>query len=120
MTAKTPTGRRRVNAALTNAILAIGASDFIVRATGYLRVTVDFKGVFVTELCGRKPPIHVYDNVRTERQVDVVDSYLDRSYLLDPFFNSYLKNPATRIATLDQVSPDRSKVRPISKFTTRG
>ena len=63
--------------------------------------------MFVTELTGRKQPVHVYDNVRSDRRFDVVDTYLDRSYLLDPSFDSYLKDASTRIVTLDQISPDR-------------
>ncbi|PCH75369.1 MAG: hypothetical protein COC12_01000 [Rhodobacteraceae bacterium] len=107
MTRKKPTHQQVATDALERAILAIGTSDFIACATDYLRASVWFKGVFVSELRGRKPPRHVYDNVQSDRRYDVVDTYLDRSYLLDPFFDSYLKDPSSRIATLNEVSPDR-------------
>lgn len=100
-------GPTAINAALASAILAVGTSDFIVRATDYLRANVMFKGMFVSRLRGRKQPVHVYDNVRSDRRFDVVDTYLDRSYLLDPFFDSYLRDGTTRVVKLDQVSPDR-------------
>jgi DNA-binding CsgD family transcriptional regulator len=107
MSGKKNTDRADINGVLARAVLAIGTSDFFARATGYLRATANFKGVFVTELHGRKQPLHIYDNVRSDRRFDVIDTYLDRSYLLDPFFDSHLKDTSTRIVTLDQVSPDR-------------
>lgn len=93
--------------ALAEAVLAIGASDFVMRACDWLRANVPFGGEFVTELHGRKPPLHVHDNVRSERRPEVVDSYLDRAYLLDPFFDSYLRDDSTRVMRLADVAPDR-------------
>jgi DNA-binding CsgD family transcriptional regulator len=107
MTLKKPNKQENATDALAMSVLAIGTSDFIACATDYLRASVWFKGVFVSELRGRKQPRHVYDNVQSDRRYDVVDTYLDRSYLLDPFFDSYLKDQTTRIATLHGVSPDR-------------
>ncbi len=56
MTRKKPSNRPDTSDALERAILAIGTSDFIACATDYLRASVWFKGVFASELRGRKQP----------------------------------------------------------------
>jgi len=99
--------RRCTNDSLAATISAVGTEDFFTRVTEYLQSIVGFIGIFVTELEGKKQPTHIYDNVRSERRLDVVDTYIERNYLLDPFFNSNLKSPGTKVHRLVEISPDR-------------
>jgi len=99
--------RKNSNESLAKAITAAGTEDFFPRITEYLQSIIKFAGIFVTELEGNKQPSHIYDNVRTERRVDVIDTYIERNYLLDPFFNANLKSPGTKVFRLAEISPDR-------------
>ena len=92
--------------ALARAIEAVGTADFVPAAVDYARSIAPFVGVFLTNLKGNRPPRHVYDNVRAERRAEVVDRWLDGSYLLDPFFTAYRADPETRLMTLAEVAPD--------------
>lgn len=93
--------------ALARAIMAIGGADFVPRALDYLRTAAPFLGCFLTLLDGRRPPVHVYDNVRDAYRAHVVDGYLDGLYLLDPFFVAYRRDAALTVLSLRDVAPDR-------------
>ncbi len=97
----------RPEAALAEAITAIGTAQFVPATTDYLRSLAPFVGVFLTKLRGHQVPIHVYDNVRAERRAEVIDRYLDGAYLLDPFYEAYLSDPTSRLIVLNDVAPDR-------------
>ncbi len=93
--------------ALARAVLAIGSSEFVTATLDYLRATAPFYGAFLVILDGRRPPLHVYDNVRLEKRAEVVDRYLDGAYLLDPFYARYLERPGHAVLRLPEVMPDR-------------
>lgn len=93
--------------ALAGAIMAIGGASFVPRALDYLRSVAPFRGCFLTLLDGRRPPVHVYDNVRDQFRRSVVDEYLDGVYLLDPFFVAYRKSQPEGVLSLRDVAPDR-------------
>lgn len=97
--------------ALARAVLAIGSSEFVTAALDYLRAVAPFLGAFLVILDGRRPPLHVYDNVRAEKRAEVVDRYLDGAYLLDPFYALYLERPPERpwhaVVRLAEAMPDR-------------
>lgn len=92
---------------LARAIAAIGTDAFVICALDYLRTAIAFRGCFVTRLEGKRPPQHIYDNVRAERRAEVVDAWLDGAYLLDPFYVAYLEDRTCMAARLRDVAPDR-------------
>jgi DNA-binding CsgD family transcriptional regulator len=92
---------------LAEVILAAGSAEFFPALTRYLLGVVPFQGVFVTRLSRRKRPLHIYDNVRAERRVVVIDQYLDAAYLLDPFYDAFRASPESRVMRLGDVAPDR-------------
>lgn len=102
-----PEGQGAEEQALAKAVLAIGSSEFVSSALDYLRSTAPFFGAFLVILDGRRPPLHVYDNVRAEKRAEVIDRYLDGAYLLDPFYALYLERPGNRVVRLPEVMPDR-------------
>ncbi|SMF65348.1 regulatory protein, luxR family [Tistlia consotensis] len=93
--------------ALARAVLAIGSSEFVTAALDYLRSVAPFFGAFLVIVDGRRPPLHVYDNVRAEKRAEVVDRYLDGAYLLDPFYALCLERPGNALMRLRDVMPDR-------------
>lgn len=93
--------------ALARAVLAIGSSEFVTSGLDYLRAVAPFVGAFLVILDGRRPPLHVYDNVRLEKRAEVVDRYLDGAYLLDPFYALYVERPCQAVVRLPEVMPDR-------------
>ncbi len=96
-----------VEEALGEAILAVGSAEFVPALVSYMRAIAPFSGVFLTRLGARGAPEHVYDDVRAERRVAVVDQYLDGAWLLDPFVEEIRKDPADRVLKLSDVAPDR-------------
>ena len=92
---------------LARAIDAIGTDQFVPLALEYLRTAIAFRGCFVTRLEGKRPPEHIYDNVRAERRSEVVDAWLDGAYLLDPFYVAYIEHRPCMAARLRDVAPDR-------------
>lgn len=92
---------------LAQAIRAIGTSDFVPALLDYLRTKASFRGAFISRLNLSRPPEHVFDNVRQERRSVVVDRWLDRAWLLDPFVVSFISERHRPIMVLDDVAPDR-------------
>lgn len=93
--------------ALARAVLAIGSSEFVTAALDYLRSVAPFFGAFLVIVDGKRPPLHVYDNVRAEKRVEVIDRYLDGAYLLDPFYALCLERPGNALVRLRDIMPDR-------------
>ncbi len=92
---------------LAEAILAAGAAEFFPALTKWLQSLAPFRGIFVTRLRRGQRPQHVYDNVRAERRVVVIDQYLDGAYLLDPFYDAFKASPESRVMRLADAAPDR-------------
>ncbi len=96
-----------IERALARAIEATGTRDFMGVALDYLRATLPFVGIFAVMLNGRRPPVHLYDNVRAEKRAAIIDRYLDGAYLLDPFYEACCQHPGDRVLVLEDVAPDR-------------
>ncbi|CUH68367.1 transcriptional regulator NarP [Thalassovita gelatinovora] len=92
---------------LAKAIRSIGSADFIPAVLDYMRTVTPFRGAFVTLLSPGRLPEHIYDNVRQERRSVVVDRWLDRAWLLDPFVVTFISDRFDPIMVLDDVAPDR-------------
>lgn len=92
---------------LSKAIRSIGSPEFISDLLNYMRSIVAFEGAFISRLDLSKPPEHIFDNVRQERRSIVVDRWLDRAWLLDPFVVSFISERHEPIMVLDDVAPDR-------------
>lgn len=93
--------------ALATAIMAVGTADFVPSFLNYVRSLSLFKGCFLSQFEGKRPPTHVYDNVRVERRSAVIDRYLDGAYLLDPLYVAYLSGLDDPVQRVRDVSPDR-------------
>lgn len=89
------------------AIRSIGTPDFIPELLDYMRTVTQFRGAFITRLNPSRPPEHIYDNVRQDRRSVVVDRWLDRAWLLDPFVARFIGERFDPIMVLDDVAPDR-------------
>ncbi|MEQ9259576.1 MAG: LuxR C-terminal-related transcriptional regulator [Roseovarius sp.] len=107
MTHAPKTAEDATEEALARAIMAMGSPSFVPRALDYLRTAAPFLGCFLTLLDGKRPPVHLYDNVRDAYRAHVVDGYLDGLYLLDPFFVAYRREPRSAVLSLRDVAPDR-------------
>jgi len=92
---------------LAQAVRSIGSADFIPDLLDLMRIYLPFQGAFVSRLNLGRPPEHVYDNVRQARRSAVVDRWLDRAWLLDPFVVSFISERHDPIMVLDDVAPDR-------------
>ncbi|MYM56319.1 helix-turn-helix domain-containing protein [Thalassovita mangrovi] len=92
---------------LAKVIRSIGTPDFIPDLLDYMRSIAPFYGAFVTRLSLSGPPQHIYDNVRAERRSVVVDRWLDRAWLLDPFVVSFISERHKPVMVLGDVAPDR-------------
>jgi DNA-binding CsgD family transcriptional regulator len=92
---------------LSKAIRSIGSPEFISELLSYMRSVAPFKGAFISRLNLSRPPEHIFDNVRQERRSVVVDRWLDRAWLLDPFVVSFISERHEPIMVLDDVAPDR-------------
>lgn len=92
---------------LASAIRSIGTPDFLPALLDFMRTATPFRGAFVSRLSPSRLPEHIYDNVRQERRSIVVDRWLDRAWLLDPFVVSYISGKYDPVMVLDQVAPDR-------------
>ncbi|WP_323785264.1 helix-turn-helix transcriptional regulator [Thalassovita sp.] len=93
--------------ALAKAIRSIGTADFVPSVLDYMRTVTPFRGAFVSRLSPGALPEHIFDNVRQERRSVVVDRWLDRAWLLDPFVVSFISDRFDPIMVLDDVAPDR-------------
>ncbi len=91
---------------LAAAIAAIGSADFVPAVLDYLRSAVPFQGCLLTRVAAEGQPVHLYDNVRSERRAVVVDRYLDGAWLLDPFIAHWRAAGGTHVQTLRDVAPD--------------
>ncbi|GAB5434920.1 MAG: helix-turn-helix transcriptional regulator [Falsiruegeria mediterranea] len=89
------------------AIRAVGTSNFMPELLNLMRGAASFKGAFVSLLNAGKAPEHVYDNVRAERRSVVVDRWLDRAWLLDPFVVRFIGERHEPVMVLRDVAPDR-------------
>jgi DNA-binding CsgD family transcriptional regulator len=107
MNVQTQTQLPDAETTLARAITAIGTADFMPRALDYLRCAAPFKGCFLTLLDGKRPPLHLFDNVRDEMRSHVIDTYLDGIYLLDPFFVLYHRDRPEGVFNLKDAAPDR-------------
>ena len=65
----------REEEALAAAIGALGRASFLPAAVDYLRSVAPFRGVSLTLLEGRRPPRHIYDNVRAEKRAEVIETF---------------------------------------------
>ncbi len=92
---------------LAKAIRSIGTADFVPALLDFMRSVAPFRGAFVSRLSPSRLPEHVFDNVRAERRSVVVDRWLDRAWLLDPFVVSYLGGRFDPVMVLEEVAPDR-------------
>ncbi|MEB8385812.1 helix-turn-helix transcriptional regulator [Rhodobacteraceae bacterium KMM 6894] len=92
---------------LARAIAAINTAEFVPLALDYLRTAIAFHGCFLTLLEGKRPPLHIYDNVNAQRRADVIDAWLDGAYRLDPFYVAYTEDRPCIAARLRDVAPDR-------------
>jgi DNA-binding CsgD family transcriptional regulator len=92
---------------LAQAIRAIGTPGFMSALLDLMRTVAPFRGAFVSRLRPSRLPEHLYDNVRQERRSVVVDRWLDRAWLLDPFVASYLSGRFDPVMVLEEVAPDR-------------
>ncbi|SOE17134.1 LuxR family transcriptional regulator [Hoeflea halophila] len=100
-----PPGHAR--AGLSRVISAINTADFFPAMLDYLRSIVPFSGAFITHLHPKRPPDHIYDNVRAERHREVVDQYLDTAYLLDPVYDVFLSGRCNCAMRLRDIAPDQ-------------
>ncbi|WP_176084674.1 helix-turn-helix transcriptional regulator [Martelella sp. HB161492] len=94
-------------AALGAVIENIGTAHFIEAMIDYLRQLADFGGCFLVMIEDSRRIHHVYDNVRNDRRIPVIDRYFDGAYLLDPFFVYCQAFSPTDVLRLDDVAPDR-------------
>jgi DNA-binding CsgD family transcriptional regulator len=92
---------------LSKAIKSIGSPGFITDLLNFMRSVAPFEGAFISSLNLSRPPEHIFDNVRQERRSIVVDRWLDRAWLLDPFVVSFISERHEPIMVLDDVAPDR-------------
>ena len=92
---------------VAGAIRAVGTSNFMPELLNLMRGAASFKGAFVSLLNPGKAPEHVYDNVRAERRSVVVDRWLDRAWLLDPFVVRFIGERHEPVMVLRDVAPDR-------------
>ncbi|CUJ97717.1 response regulator FixJ [Ruegeria denitrificans] len=92
---------------VAGAIRAVGTSNFMPELLNLMRGAASFKGAFVSLLNLGKAPEHVYDNVRAERRSVVVDRWLDRAWLLDPFVVRFIGERHEPVMVLRDVAPDR-------------
>ncbi|WP_170645299.1 helix-turn-helix transcriptional regulator [Ruegeria sp. HKCCA5426] len=92
---------------VAGAIRAVGTSSFMPELLNLMREATSFKGAFVSLLNPGKAPEHVYDNVRSERRSVVVDRWLDRAWLLDPFVVRFIGERHEPVMVLRDVTPDR-------------
>lgn len=92
---------------LARAIRSLGTPNFIPELLDYMRTAAPFRGAFICRLNLSRPPEHVFDNVRQERRSVVVDRWLDRAWLLDPFVVSFISERHKPVMVLDDVAPDR-------------
>ena len=92
---------------LARAIRSIGTPEFIPDLLDYMRSAAAFSGAFVSGLYLSRPPEHIFDNVREERRSVVVDRWLDRAWLLDPFVVSFIGESHKPVMVLEDVAPDR-------------
>ena len=107
MTRAADTSQQTTEDVLARAIAAIGQPEFVLRALDYLGCAMDYQGCLLTRLDGKRPPVHVYDDVRAERRAEVVDRYLDGAYMLDPFYVAYAETRPCNALRLRDVAPDR-------------
>ncbi|MGR3760277.1 helix-turn-helix transcriptional regulator [Roseobacteraceae bacterium NS-SX3] len=73
----------------------------------YMRTSAPFQGALVCRLNLSNPPEHVYDNVCQERRTVVVDRWLERAWLLDPFVVSFISERHAPVMVLRDAAPDR-------------
>lgn len=92
---------------LAKSIRSIGTAEFMPALLDLMRTVAPFRGAFVSRLSPSRLPEHLYDNVRQERRSVVVDRWLDRAWLLDPFVVSYLSGRFDAVMVLEEVAPDR-------------
>lgn len=89
------------------AIRAVGTPDFMPEILNLMRTACPFQGAFVSKLNFKTGPEHVYDNVRQTRRSVVVDRWLDRAWLLDPFVVRFMGGRNEPVMVLRDVAPDR-------------
>ncbi|WP_261307913.1 helix-turn-helix transcriptional regulator [Ruegeria atlantica] len=92
---------------LAQAIRSVGTSDFIQDLLDLMRTAARFNGAFVSRLYVNRAPDHIYDNVRQERRAVVIDRWLDRAWLLDPFVVRFIGESHKPVMDLTEVAPDR-------------
>lgn len=92
---------------IASAIRSVGTPEFVPDLLEVMRVAAPFQGAFVSRLNAGRAPEHVYDNVRKERRSVVIDRWLDRAWLLDPFVVSFIGERHKPVMLLEEVAPDR-------------
>lgn len=92
---------------LARTIRSAGTSAFVPDLLDFMRSAAPFQGAFVSRLNLDRPPEHVFDNVHKDRRSIVVDRWLDRAWLLDPFVVRFIGERHKPIMVLDEVAPDR-------------
>ncbi|PHO02182.1 hypothetical protein CSC82_19920 [Rhodobacteraceae bacterium 4F10] len=92
---------------MARTIRAVGTAEFIQEVLYLMRTACLFQGAFVNRLSLNERPEHVYDNVRQERRSVVIDRWLDRAWLLDPFVVSFIGGSNEPVMVLRDVAPDR-------------
>ncbi|WP_348540103.1 LuxR C-terminal-related transcriptional regulator [Ruegeria sp. HKCCE4148] len=92
---------------LAQAIRSVGTPDFIQDLLDLMRSAAPFHGAFVSRLYLNRAPGHIYDNVRQERRAVVIDRWLDRAWLLDPFVVRFIGDSHEPVMVLSDVAPDR-------------
>ncbi len=65
-----------------------------------------FTSCLVTLLELGRAPVLLYDDIRPERHEAVVDAYLRRAYLLDPFYDFLSGGLERRVIRLQEIQPD--------------
>ncbi|MGI9370743.1 MAG: helix-turn-helix domain-containing protein [Ruegeria sp.] len=93
--------------AIAGAIRSVGTSNFVPELLNYMRTAAAFQGAFVSRLNLNSAPEHIYDNVRQERRSEVIDRWLERAWLLDPFVVRFIGGSHAPVMVLRDVAPDR-------------
>lgn len=52
------------------------------------------------------PPLHIYDTMKSARAKKGVINYIRSTYLLNPFYNAYLRGISGGVYRIGEVAPD--------------
>lgn len=95
------------NSAIAAAARQIGQTDFPAALGWAIQTVVPFNMINGFAYRGAEPPVDLYNAPPPHLAATIVDAYLARAYVLDPFFAAVQQGTDQTLLVMQDIAPDR-------------